>query len=325
MLRKILLLTLLIALLTACAPQTTPTVAPVAPTVAATEAPATAAPTEIPAKRYTDGLGREITLETTPQRIVSLAPSNTEILFAIGAGSQVVGRDEFSDFPAEAASIESIGGSFGEYNVEAIVALKPDLVLAAEINTPELVKQLEDLGLTVFYLKNPTTLEEMYVNLDVVGQLTGQDVTELIDSLEARVASVDEKIAPISARPTVFYEIDATDATKPYTYGPGTFGDLLIQRAGGANLVTLAGITDAYPQVSLEQIVATNPAVIILGDSMWGMTPEQVAARAGWDALDAVKNNQVYPFEDNLVSRPGPRLVDALEQLAKLLHPELFK
>ncbi len=325
MLRKILLLTLLIALLTACAPQTTPTVVPVATEIVATEAPATAAPTEIPAKNYTDGLGREITLETTPQRIVSLAPSNTEILFAIGAGSQVVGRDEFSDFPAEAASIESIGGSFGEYNVEAIVALKPDLVLAAEINTPELVKQLEDLGLTVFYLKNPTTLEEMYVNLDVVGQLTGQDVTELIDSLEARVASVDEKIAPISARPTVFYEIDATDATKPYTYGPGTFGDLLIQRAGGANLVTLAGITDAYPQVSLEQIVATNPAVIILGDSMWGMTPEQVAARAGWDALDAVKNNQVYPFEDNLVSRPGPRLVDALEQLAKLLHPELFK
>ena len=325
MLRKTLLLTLLIALLTACAPQTTPTVAPVAPTVAATEAPVTAAPTEIPAKRYTDGLGREITLETTPQRIVSLAPSNTEILFAIGAGSQVVGRDEFSDYPAEAASIESIGGSFGEYNVEAIVALEPDLVLAAEINTPELVKQLEDLGLTVFYLKNPITLEEMYVSLDIVGQLSGHDVTELIDSLEARVAAVDEKIAPISARPTVFYEIDATDAAKPYSYGPGTFGDLLIQRAGGANLVTLAGITDAYPQVSLEQIVAANPSVIVLGDSMWGVTPESVLARAGWETLDAVKNNQIFTFDDNLVSRPGPRLVDGLEQLAKLLHPELFK
>ena len=325
MLRKTLPLILLIALLSACAPQTTPTVAPVAPTVAATEAPVTAAPTEIPAKRYTDGLGREITLETTPQRIVSLAPSNTEILFAIGAGSQVVGRDEFSDYPAEAASIDSIGGSFGEYNSEAIVALEPDLVLAAEINTPELVKQLEDLGLTVFYLKNPVTLEEMYVNLDVVGQLTGHDVTDLIDSLEARVAAVDEKIAPISARPTVFYEIDATDASKPYSYGPGTFGDLLIQRAGGANLVTLAGITDAYPQVSLEQIVAANPSAIILGDSMWGVTPEAVLARAGWDALDAVKNNQIFPFDDNMVSRPGPRLVDGLEQLAKLLHPELFK
>ncbi len=325
MARKFFVLTLLIALLTACAPQATPTVAP-----AVSESPATQAATDVPATEaagitLVDGLRREIQLADPAQRVVSLAPSNTEILFAVGAGSQVVGRDEFSDYPAEAASIESVGGSFGEYNAEAIVALNPDLVLAAEINTPELVKQLEDLGLTVYYLKNPTTLEEMYVNLEIVGQLTGHDVTELVDSLKARIAAVDEKLAPISARPTVFYEIDATDASKPYSYGPGTFGHLLIERAGGANLVTLAGITDAYPQVSLEQIVATNPSVIVLGDSMWGVTAESVQARAGWDALDAVKNNQIFGFDDNLVSRPGPRLVDGLEQLAKLLHPGLFK
>jgi len=274
---------------------------------------------------FIDGLGREITLDGPAQRIVSLAPSNTEILFAIGAGSQVVGRDEFADYPKEAKSIESVGGSFGEYNSEAIVALKPDLVLAAEINPPELVKQLEDLGLTVYYLKNPLTLEEMYGNLEIVGQLTGHDVTDLVDSLKTRVAAVDEKIATVTEKPVVFYEIDASDASKPYTYGPGTFGDLLIARAGGENLATAAGITDPYPQVSLEQIVATNPGAIVLGDSMWGVTPESVQARAGWDALDAVTNNQVFPFDDNLVSRPGPRLVDGLEQLAKLLHPDLFK
>ncbi|RIK31306.1 MAG: hypothetical protein DCC56_03730 [Anaerolineae bacterium] len=273
----------------------------------------------------TDGLNREVKLEAAAQRVVSLAPSNTEILYAVGAGSQVVGRDEFSDYPAEAASVESVGGSFGEYSVEAIVALKPDLVLAAEINTPELVNQLEELGLTVFYLKNPTTLEGMYDNLEIVGQLTGHDVTEMVASLKARVAAVDEKIATISERPTVFYEIDASDAAKPFTYGPGSFGHLLIERAGGANLVTLAGITDAYPQVSLEQIVATNPGIIVLGDSMWGVTPESVQTRAGWETIDAVKNGNIFPFDDNLVSRPGPRLVDGLEQLAKLLHPELFK
>lgn len=326
--RKLLALLLLVALLTACAPQTTPTIAPAATEVVITEAPATEAPTAIPADTtitLTDGLGREVKLTGPAQRVVSLAPSNTEILFAVGAGPQVVGRDEFSDYPAEAAAVDSVGGSMGQYSAEAIVALKPDLVLAAEINTPELVKQLEDLGLTVYYLKNPTTLEEMYVNLEIVGQLTGQDVTELVDSLKARVQAVDEKIAPLSSRPTVFYEIDATDASKPYSYGPGTFGDLLIQRAGGANLVSLAGITDAYPQVSLEQIVAANPSMIILGDSMWGVTPESVLARAGWEGLDAVKNNQIFAFDDNLVSRPGPRLVDGLEQLAKLLHPESFK
>lgn len=274
---------------------------------------------------FTDGLGREVTLNGPAQRIVSLAPSNTEILFAVGAGSQVVGRDEFADYPEEARSIASIGGSFGEYSSEAIVALEPDLVLAAEINPPELVKQLEDLGLTVYYLKNPLTLEEMYANLEIVGQLTGHDVTNLVDSLKARVAAVDEKIALISSRPTVFYEIDASDASKPYTYGPGTFGDLLITRAGGANLATAAGITDPYPQISLEQIVAANPAMIILGDSIWGITPEAVQARAGWENIAAVQSGQVFPFDDNLVSRPGPRLVDGLEQLAKLLHPGSFE
>lgn len=328
MLKKFLIFTLVLALLTACAPQATPTTAPVATEAPATEAPATQAATEpavITTLTVTDGLGREVKLNGPAQRIVSLAPSNTEILFAIGAGEQVVGRDEFADYPEEAKSIESVGGSFGEYNSEAIVALKPDLVLAAEINPPELVKQLEDLGLTVYYLKNPLTLEEMYGNLEIVGQLTGHDVTTLVDSLKARVAAVDEKISPISSHPTVFYEIDASDASKPYTYGPGTFGDLLITRAGGANLATLAGITDPYPQVSLEQIVATNPNLIVLGDSNFGTTAEAVKARAGWEVLDAVKNDQIFPFDDNLVSRPGPRLVDGLEQLAKLLHPELFK
>jgi iron complex transport system substrate-binding protein len=324
MLRKTLILTLLIALLTACAPQPAPTVESVPTEIPATETVVpTEAPTEAPSMTYTDDMGREITLAETPQRIVSLAPSNTEILFAVGAGAQVIGRDEFSDYPAEAASIESIGGSFGEYNVEAIVALEPDLVLAAEINTPELIKQLEDLGLTVYYLGNPTTLEEMYTKLETVASLTGHDVTGLVDSLKARVAAVDEKIMPLSSAIPVFYEIDATDPTKPWTYGPGTFGDLLINRAGGYNIGHIA--SDPYLQLSIEQVVAANPSVIILGDSLWGVTPESVVARPGWETIEAVKSNSIFPIDDNLISRPGPRLVDGLEQLAKLLRPELFK
>jgi iron complex transport system substrate-binding protein len=307
MVRKTLILILLIALMTACAPQAAPT--------------ADSVPTQL---SFTDGLGREITLAETPQRIVSLAPSNTEILFAVGAGSQVVGRDEFSDYPAEAESIEVIGGSFGEYNVEAIVALEPDLVLAAEINPPELVQQLEDLGLTVYYLSNPTTLEGMYTNLEIVASLTGHDVTELVDSLKARVAAIDEKIMILSSRINVFYEIDATDPTKPWTYGPGTFGDLLISRAGGYNIGGNAE-NDPYPQLSLEQIVASNPSVIILGDAMWGVTPESVVERPGWESIEAVKSNNIFPIDDNLISRPGPRLVDGLEQIAKLLRPGLIE
>jgi len=327
MLRKILLITLLIALMAACAPQPTATPAPVATEAPATEAPATQAPTEpaiATALTVTDGLGREIVLNEPAQRIVSIAPSNTEILFAIGAGDQVVGRDQFSDYPEAAKKVTDIGSAFEALNTELIVSLKPDLVIAAEINPPEQVKALEDLGITVYYLNNPHTLEEMYGNLEIVAQLTGRETeaATLIESLKQRVAIVDEKIAPVSSRPSVFYELDSTDPAKPFTAGAGTFITLLIERAGGFNI---ASDLEGYPQMSLEQIVAADPALIILGDSMWGVTPEAVASRPGWENLSAVKNEQVVPFDDNMVSRPGPRLVDGLEQLAQLLHPGLFQ
>ena len=325
MIRKTLLLTLLITLLAACAPQTTPTPAPIATEIPATEAPATEAPIASPAAlTFTDGLGREITLDGPAERVVSLAPSNTEILFAIGAGPQVTGRDRLSDYPAEAANVTDIGPAFEALNTELIVSLEPDLILAAEINTPEQVKALEDLGLTVYYLKNPLTLEEMYRNLEIVAQLTGHEAetVTLIESLKARVAAVDEKIAPISSRFTVFYELDATDPAKPYTAGKGTFITLLIERAGGQNI---AADIEGYPQLSLEQVVTADPAFIILGDARYGVTPESIAQRPGWENLSAVKNGNILPFNDDLVSRPGPRLVDALEELAKLMRPELFE
>jgi len=256
------------------------------------------------------------------QRVVSLAPSNTEILFAIGAGSQVVGRDELSDYPEEAKAVESVGGSMGDFSTEAIVALEPDLVLASELNTPELVKTLEDLGLKVYYLPNPKSFEALYENLATVGQLTGHDVTELVDSLEARVTAVDEKIAPISFRPTVFYELDGTDPLKPWTSGPGTFVDLLIARAGGFNVGST--VQGEWAQISSEELVAANPSIILLGDALYGVTVESVAARTGWDSIAAVENNAIYPFNPDLATRPGPRLVEALEEMAKLLHPGLF-
>jgi iron complex transport system substrate-binding protein len=304
MFRKLLIITLMMGLIAACAP--------------AGPAPAAGG------LSFTDGLGREITLAGPAQRIVSIAPSNTEILFAIGAGDQTVGRDQFSDYPPEAAAVTDIGPTFQDLNTEQIVALEPDLILAAEINPPEQVKALEGLGLTVYYLNNPHTLEEMYVNLEIVAQLTGREseTADLIESLKARVAAVDEKIAPLSSRFSVFYELDSTDPAKPYTAGQGTFITLLIERAGAYNI---AAELEGYPQMSLEQIVAADPAMIILGDSMWGVTPEAVAARPGWENLTAVKEGRVYPFDDNLVSRPGPRLVDGLEELTKLLRPGLFQ
>ncbi|MBK6648105.1 MAG: ABC transporter substrate-binding protein [Anaerolineales bacterium] len=322
MFRKTLILTLLITLLVGCAPapQTTPEVDPAPTEVASTEAAATEAETYLVAS---DGLGREVTLAAPAQRIVTLAPSLTEFVFAVGAGEQLVGRDDLSDFPAEAADVASIGSTFGDINTEAILALEPDLVLAAEINTPEQVQELESLGLTVYYLSNPLTYDELYEQVNLFGQLTGheEEAAALAESLAARVEAVTSAIATAAEKPTVFYEIDGTDPAKPWTTGPGTFMDTMITMAGGVNIGGV--LSDAFAQISAEEIVAQDPDIIILGDVVYGVTIESVAERAGWADLTAVKEGSIFAFDDNLASRPGPRLVDGLEELLKILHPEL--
>ncbi len=330
--RKLLIPILLVtAILSACAPA--------AATPAATAAPATAAPvattaTAAPAQvqqqtmgstTYTDGLGRQVTLAKPAQRIVSLAPSNTEILFAIGAGAQVVGRDSFSDYPVEAKSVPDIGGSLGTLNPEVILAKQPDLVLAAPITAPEQVAQLAKAGLTVYVLPNPKSFDDLFTNIETVGSLTGHssEAASLITGLKTRVDAVTSKVANVTTRPIVYYELDATDPSAPYTSGPGTFVDLIIRDAGGENFG--ANLKGDYVQISIEELLTRQPDFILLGDSLYGgVTPDMVKARAGWDALNAVKAGKVFTFDDNLVSRPGPRLVDGLETIAKLLHPDLF-
>ena len=321
-----LLLLVLMLALSACqsaTPVPSPTVVPTEAAAQPTSAPAnTPVPTPEPIV-LTDGAGREVTLPAPAQRVVSLAPSNTEILFAIGAGSQVVGRDMFSDYPEEAAGLADVGGSMGQYDTEAIVSLEPDLVLAAGITSPETVSALEELGLTVFVLGNPLTLEDMYANLKTVAVLTGHEAEAdaLVADLQARVEAVDAALADVTDRPTVFYELSA-DPSAPWTAGPGSFVDLLIQRAGGENVA--AALDAPWGQMSLEDLLVIDPDFILLGDSIWGESPETVAARPGWEALGAVQSGNVLPFNDNLVSRPGPRLVDGLEALAKIFHPDLL-
>ena len=270
---------------------------------------------------YVDGLGREITLDGPAVSVVSLAPSNTEILYAIGAGDLIVGRDDFSDYPAEVLDVTSIGG-YSEYNFEQLVSLQPDLVLAAEINANEDIKAIEDLGINVYYISNPLDFEGLYENLRVVGLLTGHstEAETLIEKLTAEVELIDTVTAGISETPLVFYEIDATDPAKPWTVGAGTYHDMLISRAKGVNLGSqLEGM---YPQVSQEELIVQNPEIILLSDSMWGVTAESVAERPGWEAVSAVVNERVLPFDGNLLDRPGPRLVEGYAELVRLIHPE---
>jgi len=317
--RNILILFMIIGLLlTACGP----------------EAPATpvsnqeTTPTEEPMHEkmvFEDDLGNTVELDGYPQSIVSISASTTEILFAIGAGDQVVGRDEYSIYPEEALKVTSVGAMWEELPAEAILALEPDLVVAAQIISEDQVNALRDLGLNVYWQANPTSYEGLWENLRDFAKLTGHEdeADTLIADLEARVAAVQEKTATVPERPSVFYELDATDPSNPWTAGSGTFIDYIINQAGGTNAAS--ALEGDYAQLSSEQLIAVNPDIILLADAPYGTTSESVAERPGWDVITAVQENTIYPIDPNMMSVPGPRLVNALEETARLVHPELFE
>ncbi len=319
----LIIVTITLLLAVACAPAIPATSEPILAQTATEVAEPSPTPEPQPLV-FSDGLGREVILQGPAQRIISMAPSNTEILFALGAGAQVIGRDEISDFPPEAQAVTSIGSTYGELNTEAILALEPDLVLAATITSPEQVEALENLGLTLYLLPNPMTFEELFENLLTVGDLTGHtaEAETLTESLQARVKAVTDAVQ--SVEPVrVFYEVDGSDPTAPWTTGTGTFQDLLISMVGGENMA--AGI-EGWGQINLETIVTADPQVILFGAGPWvPTTVDSLSARAGWEGIEAVLTGRIHPIETNWVDRPGPRMVNALELMAKLVHPEKFE
>ncbi len=280
--------------------------------------------------KLTDDAGRAVELPKTPERIVSLAPSNTEILFALGLGSKVVGVTDFCDYPPEATAVEKVGGI--EPNLEKIVALKPDLILAiggspvtASIaGNVELLNKFDELKLNVLIL-SPTDLESVLADIKLVGQATGAEkaAEQLVAEMQKKVDDVVARTKNAAQRPKVFYELDATDPAKPFTPGPGSWHDTFIAMAGGVNIA--ANAKAQWAQLSTEEIVAQNPDLIILGDANWGVDAAAVKVRPGWGAIKAVQEGAIYPIDDNLLSRPGPRLADGLVALAKIIHPELFQ
>jgi len=274
---------------------------------------------------FTDDLGNTIELNEYPQAIVSLSPSMIEILFAIGAGEQVVGRDDLSLYPESALEIESIGSLWEGVPTEAILALEPDLIVAAQIISEENVQVLLDLGLPVYWQANPSDFNGLYENLLELAEITGhtEETQTLVADLQARVSVVDGAIAGAKDAPIVFYELVATDPSNPWTTGSGTFIDYIITLAGGVNAA--AALEGDYAQISAEELIAVNPEIIMLADALYGVAPESVAGRPGWDVIIAVQNGAIYPIDPNMMSVPGPRLVDALEETAEIVHPELFE
>lgn len=324
--RAPLLLSALLTLhLAACsAPAATPVPASTQP--AATTPSASAAPSAYPVT-VTDDAGTELTLDAPPERIVSLAPSSTEIVCALEACDRLVGVTDFDDYPAEVADIDDVVIN-AQVDVERVVAAEPDLVIAAgnEITPSAVIAQLVELDLPVLVLY-PETLDEVYDDIRLVGTLLDAQggADELIAGMEDRVDAVVEAVADAD-RPRTLYEVFYAEGST-YTAGEGSFLASLIGLAGGEPVTG-----DAQGLIGAEDLVAADPQLILLGTASYDPTLADadaartaVAARPGWADLSAVADGRVVPYTDDIVTtRPGPRIVDGLEALARAIHPDRF-
>ncbi len=267
-----------------------------------------------------DDLGRSINLTGTPQRIVSTAPTPTEILFAVGAGSQVVGVDDYSDYPAAAANLTKVGST--QLNSEAILGLKPDLIISSDLVPTAQLDQFQQQGIQYVVLA-ARTINDVFKDIKLVGTITGhsQEANTLVSQLQDRVDAVTSKtLAENVSKPKVYVEYYPM-----WTYGPGSFGDDLIRLAGGTNIA--ANASAEYASITDETVIAANPDIIVYtsGPMSNETNFDTLAARPGWSGISAIANSKVYSLNDDLISRYGPRIVDALEDLAQTIHPELFQ
>jgi len=298
-----------------------PTVPP-SPTAPASTPTGAAATSAFPVT-VTDDAGRAVTFDRAPRRIISLTPGHTETLYALGVGDRVVVTDKYSDYPAENKPKATLN-TYPKPNVEEIVALQPDLILVL-VEGDEFIQQMDARKIPVLKLF-PKTFDDTLKDIVILGKVTGtaSKAEQITTAMRERAATVTAKTKDAPKR-TVLYELDASDPTKPFVAGPSGFFGSLVPLAGGTNIFD--DLKSPSGQVSAEQIIARNPDVIILGDSLLPFnpqTPAMVKARPGWAGIAAVRTSQIFPLDDSLLERPGPRLIDGLEEMARLIHPELF-
>ena len=287
--------------------------------VFACEGPAETTPPDAAAfpVEVTDGVDNAVTLEAPPQRIVSLSAGHTEILYAIGAGDQVAAVDNTSDCPSAANELPKVDAFVP--SVEQIAALEPDLVVIF-FDPGDLQSSLQAIDIPVLNLAAPESVQGVYDQMALLGKATGHadDAATLVSAMESAVQEVLSRLGDAAEAPTVFHEID----NHYFSAGSGTFIGDLYGMLGAANIADATG--EAYPQMSAEAVIRADPDVIVLADEDAGESPETVKARPGWGSVSAVKNDRIYVIDTDIVSRPGPRLVEALRTLAGYLYPELL-
>jgi len=270
---------------------------------------------DLPTREITDDLSKKIKLPAQVDRAVSLAPNLTEIAFAVGAGDKLVGVTSYCDYPLEAQKIRRVGDTMNP-NIENIIALKPQIVLvstASQIET--FTKTLDEQNIAVF-VTNPNSLDDIYKSIFQIGEIFSREekAGQVVDELKRRVAEVEDRTSTAKVE-KVFLQISKEQL---FTVGRDSFITDLINRAGGISITS--NVSTAYLPISKETALALNPDAIILSDSEDNRKPNDVFKNSS-----AVKNGKVFRINADLISRPGPRIVDGLEQMARVLHPESFE
>jgi iron complex transport system substrate-binding protein len=277
-----------------------------------------------------DDAGNNVTITSYPDKIVSLAPSTTEILFGLGLSHKVVGTVSYSGYATDIQNaIEdqniTVVGTFSKVNVELVTGLQPDLIVASGAYQQSLAQKFTEQGKTVVIL-NPTEFSGILADITLLGKVTGQNAnaTALVDSMQSKVDEITAKTSGLD-KPGVYVEY-YVDKNGYSSYGANSYINELIAMAGGVNV--FAGFQGQYVTTSTEEVLKANPQIIIISkgvmSSLSGITPDSIRARESWNNIDAVKNNKIYEVNEALITIWGPRIVDGLEELAQIIHPEVF-
>lgn len=270
----------------------------------------------------TDDTGTAVTVPPAPERVISLSPAITEIVFALGAGDRLVGGTDFDDFPAEAPALPDVATYQGVL-MEQVVALEPDLILASGAGlTPDAdIARLRELGYPVVTTYS-TSVDDVLTDIRLIGSALGADASAAAERLAATMDADLDRIAALAAAtgtaPRAFYETG--DQPELYGIAPGSFAADMVERGGGDPITTDDPMVWAMP---LERLVAADPEVILLGDAAYGVCPDTVSARPGWADMTAVREGAIVAVDDIVVTRPGPRLAQGLASVARAIHPEL--
>jgi iron complex transport system substrate-binding protein len=275
---------------------------------------------DLPAGTVTDQVGRTVMVPENPKRVIALAPSITEIMYDLGQEKRLVGVTQYSTYPPEAESLPRVG-SYVRLDIEKIVALKPDLCFATKDGNPKhIVDKIVSLGIPV-YVINPRNLQQIMDTITRLGALlhAEKQAEELVSDMEKRIGQVQARVKKGDHRPRVFFQIDAEPL---FSAGTDTFIHELIELAGGIN--TTAGEV-SYPRYSWEDIIVLQPEIVMISSMAGGLAPEYLLnSWKKWNLLSAVKNDKVFVVDAELFDRPTPRLIDGLEVIAAIIHPELF-